>query len=374
MKIFYRHLYWEILSVAFMATFVLTVLLLLANASKEISVLLLNREVSGFAIAKLTCLLVPFVLTFTLPWGLLLAVLLVFGRLSSDRELVILKSSGIGLATLIAPVVLLSLVFSLFSFWVNAYLGPRSQEAVREEIAELLRHNSLSFFSTGQPIQAFSGYRIYIGKRDAARAEDVHLWEIDKEGHALRSIRASSAEIMPDLNNNRIVLNLFNVRLDDHAAAAPDDVHQISSGTRAAQFPMEVPLGDFFTHVRETRGPGLMTLHELTSRIFDPAQILRIGNMSPFLTELQKRISFSFASFTFVLVGIPLAIQTRRRETSAGLGLSLLIVFSYYLLFLIAETLKAQPRFFPEAIIWMPNVCFEALGLFLIARVNYDRA
>jgi lipopolysaccharide export LptBFGC system permease protein LptF len=47
---------------------------------------------------------------------------------------------------------------------------------------------------------------------------------------------------------------------------------------------------------------------------------------SPYLTELQARISFSLTAITFVIVGLPLAIQTQRRETSVGVVITFLIV------------------------------------------------
>ena len=371
MKVFYRYLYQEILVTALATTTVLTLFLLVANVFKEIFTLLLNREVSLIVIGKLVFLLIPFILTFTLPWGLLLAVLLVFGRLSRDQELTSLKSSGIGLAPIIAPVLMLAFAFSLLSFWINASLGPRSRDAFKHEFAELLRSDPLSFFTTGRVIDEFDGFRLYVGDRQGAEFRDLHIWQIDGDGHPLRSIRADYAQIVPDMPNERIVLNLSNARQDEHDQADPGNVHKIESGTRAAQLPLEISLVPFFAKVQtEKKSIGILTLSEIRRQIFDPFQIMRTPNMTPLLTELQKRLSLSLASFTFVLVGIPLAIQAQRRETSVGLALSLGIVASYYLVIIVAEALKARTHLLPEVIIWMPNLVFEALGFFLIIRAN----
>ena len=37
----------------------------------------------------------PFSLIFTIPWGLLTAILLVYGRLSADNELIALRANGV---------------------------------------------------------------------------------------------------------------------------------------------------------------------------------------------------------------------------------------------------------------------------------------
>ena len=61
-----------------------------------------------------------------------------------------------------------------------------------------------------------------------------------------------------------------------------------------------------------------MTLPEIETIIFSMQSAPSTQSVTPYLTELQARISFSIAAFTFIVVGIPLAIQTQRRETTWG--------------------------------------------------------
>ena len=49
----------------------------------------------------------------------------------------------------------------------------------------------------------------------------------------------------------------------------------------------------------------------------------KIEEMSATRTEMNKRYSFSLASFAFALIGVPLAITAHRKETSVGMLLSL---------------------------------------------------
>ena len=370
MRTVYRHLYKELLGVSLATTFVLTFFLLLANVFRDIFALLLNREISYLVIAKLVVLLIPFVLTFTLPWGLLLGVLLVFGRMSRDQELTVMKASGIGLAPMIAPVIVLALFASALSFWINASLAPKSRQMFKESFAEILRSDPLSLFTAGRVINEFDGFRLYVGERQGAEFRDLHIWQIDDQSRPVRSIRAARAEIVPDLANDRIVLNLYDARQDERNANTPDDLHKLSSGMRAAQLPLEISLTPIFTRLQQHKSTGVMTLSEIGRLVFDPLQILRTPNMTPLLTEFQKRAALSLASFTFVLVGIPLAIQAQRKETSIGLVLSLAIVAAYYLVILIAESLKTRTHLIPELIIWMPNLLFEGLGFWLLLRAN----
>jgi lipopolysaccharide export system permease protein len=369
-KVFYRYLYRELLSVSLVTTAVLTFLFVSLNVFRDVFDLLMNQEVSYGIIAKLIGLLIPYVLTFTLPWGLLLAVLLIFGRLSQDQELLSLKSSGIGLAPIIAPVIWLSLIFSGVNFWINASLGPQSRQLFKEISAELLRSNPLAFFTADQVIDQFDGFRMFVQERSGNELRGVHIWQLDEQGRLLRTIEAERARIDPDLNNQRILLTLFKARQEERDPLHPEDLSRIRAGSRAAELPLEISLNSFFARFQQPKNIGGLTLGEIGQQLFTPAFLLQNPNMTPVLTEIQKRIAFSLSCFTFVLVGIPLALQTQRRETSIGVALSLGIVLTYYVIIILAEAFKARTSFYPELIIWIPNVIFQILGIVLLIRAN----
>jgi len=112
MRILTRYILREVLATAAVCLAVLTCLLLLGNILREVLDLLANQQAPPALVLRAVLLLIPFVVAFSLPMALLTAVLLVFGRLSSDHELDAVKACGISLASLALPVVCLSLVFS----------------------------------------------------------------------------------------------------------------------------------------------------------------------------------------------------------------------------------------------------------------------
>jgi lipopolysaccharide export system permease protein len=146
------------------------------------------------------------------------------------------------------------------------------------------------------------------------------------------------------------------------------DAMKVHPGGHGEQMVEAVSLNSFYEKVQ--RKLAWMTLPDIWEVISDMQSAPTGEQASPYLTELQARISFSITAITFVIVGIPLAIQTQRRETSFGVVITFLIVLLYYLLGAVGKGLKTHAGFYPELIIWTPNVLFEAVGFYLFYRAN----
>ena len=82
------------------------------------------------------------------------------------------------------------------------------------------------------------------------------------------------------------------------------------------------------------------------------------------------KINLSLAVFSFALIGVPLGIKVSRRETSANLGLALLLVLGYYLMTVVIKWLDRHPEYHPDLLLWLPNVIFIALGVWLFRRID----
>lgn len=358
----------ELITVTLSTIAVLTFLLVLVNVFKDIFDLILNTEVPLTLIFKLVYLLIPWTLTYTLPWGLLLGVLLVFGRWSQDRELLALKASGIGLAPIIAPAVAMALLFTGISFIVNSYIAPQCRESFKEIAYEVVSSNPINLLTPRQPIDKFPGYRMFIDERTGSRLKSVFLWQVDAQGRPLRTIRAEEGEVTIDTDQSKIILKLKNVRQEERVGEGDSARFQV--GARAQEMPIVIPFQSPQSKKQEKRGLGISTLSDLTNEIFYSAALEEKSRISSMLTEFHKRIALGFSCLTFTLIGIPLAIQTNRRETSIGVAVSLGIVIAYYFMIVMAEAFKQNASAYPELIVWAPNLIFQAIGFYLIWHVN----
>src|SRR4029077_671564 len=99
----HRYLFREIVVPFAFGLSVFTFILLIARLIKLIE-LVVTRGVPVLNILKLLSYIMPAFLEVTVPMAMLLAILVAFGRLSADSEMVALRSSGLSLYQLVPPV------------------------------------------------------------------------------------------------------------------------------------------------------------------------------------------------------------------------------------------------------------------------------
>jgi LPS export ABC transporter permease LptF len=367
MKILRKYITTEV-SLTLIFTLGIFVFVMMAGVFRDIIDVMVNRAVGWRTFFGFLILQMPFALSLALPVALLAAMLLTFGRMSADNEITAMRASGIGLGWICAPVILLSLVFTALTFFLHAFWAPRANIAAKTLVMEAVVRQPLEFLEEGRYIKEFPGYGIYIGKKRGNIIEDVLVNVLDERGAAVQTIRAQRGVVTADIPARLLKLDLQDVRGDLRDPADPLDVRKIRPGATAARYPLTLDFSAATKRARVTRKIRDLTLPELSEEI----RALRAQNVYPAaaLLEVHQRAAFAVACVAFTLIGIPLGIRTQRRETSVGIAVSLGLVLLYYCGIFVAQTLKYQPRSYPELIMWAPNIAFEIIGLALWWRVS----
>ncbi|MCD6583256.1 MAG: LptF/LptG family permease, partial [Candidatus Omnitrophica bacterium] len=115
--------------------------------------------------------------------------------------------------------------------------------------------------------------------------------------------------------------------------------------------------------------PKDLTMEELKEKI----AYLRNLKIFPkdLIIEFHKRISISLSPLIFVILGFGIATRVRHREKSINFGVTFLLAVSYYLLLILGETLAKSNIVVPSLGMWIPNIIFLILGIYLVRRCTF---
>lgn len=370
MKILDRYIGRQVLLSAFFAVLVLSVVLVLGSIFKHILSQLVDRPDldTGFII-KLLLNVLPFSLAITIPWGFLTAILLIFGRLSADNELVSLRMAGLSMPRICLSVGLLALLFTGLCGWIKLVVEPDAKARIERMLPDMLFNlaakNPIALFTDRQVMDEIPGYLIF-ARRDGESLTQFEMVKLDKSSKPEMFVTAERVRVSldPEASEPTMKLEFHNAFFE----LKTGDGDFIESQPYAAEL-SSMPIS--LATLRKTQDkvkPETLRVPAILEYLKDDT--LKPGERSGMVTEISMRFSFALACFTLGLIGIPFAITAQRRETSVGFAMSLLIGIVYFLLMTIVEMVRDKAHLHPEILAWLPNVLFIVIGLLLFRRLS----
>lgn len=386
MKTLHLYLLRQVLAGLVTTVAVFSFVLLLANVLREVLLLLVNRQAPLQAAVEAVGLLIPFVLVFALPMGMLTATLLVFGRFSADHELTAVRASGVSLVSLVTPILLLSVALCGVAALINMRVGPQSRVAYKRLLARVGMERLTALVREKTFIKDIPGWIFYAGRVNGAQLSDLLIYELSPQGTVAAYVRAAEGWLQLDRTNELIHLRLqdaWRVGLVEgrrlHFFAAETELTFTNRLGRQAE--ERVRLSDM------TLDQLWEQLDELERRVAEPVRLPGSGPVDvaarqrelarwradvtlPVMIQIHRQFSFSFACLGFTLIGIPLGIRAHRRETSFSFAVALVLVAIYYSFFVLGQSLETRPEYHPHLILWVPNFLFEGVGAVLLWQAN----
>jgi LPS export ABC transporter permease LptF/LPS export ABC transporter permease LptG len=368
MGVLARAIFFEIVSSAVLGTVLFTFVLFLQRAGRSFE-LLVRSSATPETIAMLFGLILPFALTFTLPVGTLVGILICLSRMSSDGEIIGLRAAGVPSRKVIGPVAtfatLAMAVTATCSLWVTPWsfrettrlLNRLSTEQLTAEIQPRVFQeqfpNTILYVAdvVPGPIERWRG--VFLA--DLRPAEQRSGTSSDQAGEGPRLTLAREAIALPDVKNNRIQLHM----LDGSTNETGKD--------RSEYFSTNFPLGD---QVLQASRPNEVRAARPYSEMYMGPLYREARQSREAAIELHQRLARPFACILLALVGIPLGISSRKSGKSGAFVVSVFLAFVYYIGFVSLINLGRQGTLPVWLAVWAPNVVFAIAGAMLLVRLE----
>jgi len=352
MKIIDRYILKEIATAFVGVLLLLTVILSLGKITQSVE-MILGRGVDVFDIIKLILILLPASLQFTIPIALLIAVLMGIGRLSSDNELTILKTSGLSFFRVSLPVLGFSVFVVFFAFLTTFLIIPQSSFQAKHLVFEILKKQASLGVEEGRFSDSWKGVLVYVSKIKPFTGEMENIFISDKRmAKEPAIVVAKRAALISDDKKMKVMLHLFNGSL-----YMADDA---SSYYRRIDFSSYTVALDVGKKVNEiVKSSTDMTFNELLSNI---AQTPDGPKKQEMLIELNKKITIPLSCLGFCLIALPLGIRSQRAAHSRGFVLGFTLALIYTLFNIGGEALAETGKISPAVSAWVPLLAFCSVG------------
>ena len=309
--------------------------------------------------------LTPLFLYELAPLAVLIAVLVTFGVLNRNSEIIAMKATGISLYRLVVPIVAIAAILAVSLFLFDEFYLPQAnkrQDALRNVIkgkpAQTVTHPEQNWIF-GQPRTGEPGRIFYYRFFDPDRNEfaSLSVFEFDPSTFALtRRIFAAKALWDPAADSWRFQNGWANDIQGDHtsnfqqfAQTSFSEIHEdpgyFKKETLQAQ---EMNFGQLDRYIADLRQSGFDTMK------------LRVA--------LWQKLAYPFIAIVMAVLAIPFALSMGRRGSLTGIAVAIGVALTY---FVVNNTFGAlgNVNYLPAALAaWASDILFGLVGGYLLLR------
>ena len=329
--------------------------------------MVVNRGVPFLQMLKLFSYILPAFLEVTLPMALLLAILVAFGRMSSDSEIIAMRASGFSLYRLLAPVGFFATGIAVLTLILSLYARPWGNGLLRTGLYDIVKSRASAGIKPKIFNDDFGGMVIYVDRIEPPGNQLFGILVSDKrEDDEVNTVYAHSGTIYSRKDDDFLTL-----RLRDGGIYGVEKKGKGFQDTTFETLDINLDLTKALTKLQaRPKDASEMELNELRAVIAEKATTNTPNYVER--VELHRKLAIPFACLVFAALGVPLGIQPTRSVHSRGFSVSLALIFLYYLLLTLGQNLGERGALHPLAAAWLPNVILAAVAAYLLSRAAQD--
>src|SRR6185312_9209947 len=368
MRILTGYILWEVFSHGVIGAALFTFVIFMRDVGRILELVVRNSAPIP-SVAEIFFLTLPTALTFTLPMGVLVGILIGLSRMAADSEVTALRASGIGAWRIVGIISIFS-VGALGLALVNSLMiAPRSAAALAN-LQNSLKNSQISFEIQPRVFyEDLKGYVLYV--QDVQPASGAAVWKnvflADVSNSAAPKITlAQSAVVVTETKGDNGAILRLHLENGTQQETDPADPNQYTISTfDQTDIPLALPPAEPPV-ARELVPAAELTTGELLQRAHnsDPMKARW------YWIEFQRRLALAASCVVLMLVGIPLGLSSKKGGKSTGFILTILLVFLYYFALSAGVAFARQGKVSPTLGVWGANLIFAVAGVLLLLRVQ----
>lgn len=345
-----KYVFFEMLPGFILGIMVFVSILLLLQALRLAEFILIHGSEASVGLKLMVYMAVSF-LPVILPMSLLFSVLMTYGRLSGDSEIVALRALGLSTRHLMIPALLLSALAGLASAQTSFYLAPWGNRQAELTVNDISKMKASATIREGVFSEGFFNLVVYANKvdTDSGYLEDVFIFDERNPTSPLTIIaKEGQLHTSKDQTGQSAFLRLLNgnIHRTDEATYTKIDFRTY-----------DINLFDAARNSTKNKTYPSHNIDEVKEKLKDP-------NLDPkkrirFEIEYHRRWALAVACLIFGLLAVSLGTSSNKRSgKSNGLVLSILVIIAYWVLYAAGESLAKKEQLPTWIAIWMANVMF----------------
>ena len=320
-----------------------------------------HENASGAAVIKYYTLLLPSQVYLLLPVACLMGTIFTLSQLSKSNELVALFSSGMSLARVSLPILILVVLISSAGFWMNDRLFPIiNQQKNYVYYVEIQKKPGLYSTVKTNKIWYRSGnvlFNIKTLQADKGSAQGLTMYFFNGAWQLIQMITANDVKLEGstwELGDGTVTLfsRDSNIPLTQDftkkTISVSADTADISKSSQSTE---TLSVAELKRFIARNKDAGLETL--------------------PYEVEYHKKFAFAFAAFVMSFLGIPFSVTRQRAGgTAFNVGATVVLAFTYWIAYSSGITLGLHGVLPPVMAVWLPNMAMVALSAVFLMRLK----
>lgn len=299
----------------------------------------------------------PTIIVQVMPMAVLLSTIYLLSNLNKHNEIVAMKSGGVSLWRVMAPILVMGFIISAVTFIINDRILPTSSKVsnmIRREELESMKADNVKIKNLENVAIYGTENRIIFAKNydiEKATLNEIIIHRHDTKQNLISKVTAERAVWTGSEWKlyRAIVYKIDNAgRILDRPQFFAET--NISLNEKPKDFAMSEWRAEYMSYkelrgyIRKFKGAGRRLMRTL-------------------LVELNYKISFCFISLIIIVVGAPFALISTRGGVLIGIGMSVAIGLLYYASIAIFLAFGKGGILPPFVAAWLGNIVFAWLGI-----------